>query len=184
MQNYLTNEGNMPLDRYQIQWEGQTIDLAWDSESRNAVLLNTLPPHCVPVDFVSEAAQFSHILLNGRSLRLESPHRSEDGVLNFRCNGMGYRLPIMTRQEVIIGRIHGNYAHQKKQSALKAPMPGLVLRVLVEEGQFLKAGEPLLVLESMKMENVLRSTFEARVSQILVKPTQTVEKGQVLINFL
>ena len=62
-------------------------------------------------------------------------------------------------------------------------MPGLVLQVLAMEGQQLEAGDPLLVLESMKMENVLRCSESVQIAQIRVTPGQTVDKGQALINF-
>ncbi|MEO7984948.1 MAG: biotin/lipoyl-containing protein [Gemmatimonadales bacterium] len=66
---------------------------------------------------------------------------------------------------------------------LKAPMPGLVLRVLVEPGQSVAAGTGAVVLEAMKMENELRATATAVISAVRVEPGQTVEKGQVLVEF-
>ena len=64
---------------------------------------------------------------------------------------------------------------------LKAPMPGLVLRVEVEIGQRVTAGTGLVVLEAMKMENEIRSTQDGIVQRILVKPGQAVEKGAELV---
>lgn len=66
---------------------------------------------------------------------------------------------------------------------LKAPMPGLVLSVEVEEGQQVAKGEPLLVLEAMKMENVLKAEQDAVVKGIGAEIGQAVEKNQVLIEF-
>lgn len=66
---------------------------------------------------------------------------------------------------------------------LKAPMPGLVVRVTVTDGQLVQAGEGLIVLEAMKMENELRSPAAGTVAAIRVVPGQAVEKGQVLIEF-
>jgi biotin carboxyl carrier protein len=66
---------------------------------------------------------------------------------------------------------------------LKAPMPGLVLRVLVESGQSVAAGTGAVVLEAMKMENELRATAAAVISAVRVEPGQAVEKGQVLVEF-
>lgn len=67
------------------------------------------------------------------------------------------------------------------QAVLKAPMPGLVLRVLVDVGELVVAGTALLSLEAMKMENELKATGPGVVATILVTPGQAVEKGQLLL---
>ena len=64
---------------------------------------------------------------------------------------------------------------------LKAPMPGLVVRVLAVVGADVVAGEPLVVMEAMKMENELRAPSAGRVSVVRVKPGDAVEKGSVLV---
>ncbi len=64
---------------------------------------------------------------------------------------------------------------------LKAPMPGLVVRVLVEPGQKVTEGASLLVLEAMKMENQLKATGPASIERIHVQAGQAVEKGTVLV---
>lgn len=66
---------------------------------------------------------------------------------------------------------------------LKAPMPGLVVRVLVEPGARVAAGAGLLVLEAMKMENELRAVADGTVRAVLARRGQAVEKGQVLLEF-
>ncbi|MGQ0702497.1 MAG: biotin/lipoyl-containing protein [Gemmatimonadales bacterium] len=66
---------------------------------------------------------------------------------------------------------------------LKAPMPGLVIRVLVESGQEVAAGASVVVLEAMKMENELKASGAGVVDQVLVTAGQTVERGQVLVRF-
>lgn len=64
---------------------------------------------------------------------------------------------------------------------IRAPMPGLVARVLVEPGSPVAAGAGVLVLEAMKMENELRTTAAGVVAAIRVSAGETVEKGQVLV---
>lgn len=68
-------------------------------------------------------------------------------------------------------------------AALKAPMPGLVLRVLVAVGDRVATGTPLLALEAMKMENELKATGAGVVSTVLVRAGEAVEKGQKLLEF-
>ncbi len=64
---------------------------------------------------------------------------------------------------------------------IKSPMAGVVVKVLVSEGQKINAGDPVLVFEAMKMENELRSEFSGRVSKVLVKEGDAIETGQDLI---
>ena len=66
---------------------------------------------------------------------------------------------------------------------LKAPMPGLVVRVLVQPGQTVAAGEGLVVLEAMKMENELKAGGPGIVDRIEVVTGQAVEKGTPLVTF-
>ncbi|GAB4241660.1 MAG: acetyl-CoA carboxylase biotin carboxyl carrier protein subunit [Ekhidna sp.] len=66
---------------------------------------------------------------------------------------------------------------------IKAPMPGAILNILTEEGNEVKEGDHLLVLEAMKMENVIKSPGEGKVSKIHVSEKDNVEKNQVLITF-
>ncbi len=68
-------------------------------------------------------------------------------------------------------------------TALRAPMPGLVVRVQVEAGQPVAAGIGVVVLEAMKMENELRAPVAATVRAIRVRAGEVVEKGQVLVEF-
>jgi len=66
---------------------------------------------------------------------------------------------------------------------VRAPMPGLVVRLGVEVGQSVPAGHGVVVLEAMKMENELRAPAPGVVRAVLVRPGQPVEKGEVLVEF-
>jgi biotin carboxyl carrier protein len=67
-----------------------------------------------------------------------------------------------------------------QSGALLAPMPGLVVQVLVAEGDTVEADQPLLVIESMKMQMQMRSTCPGKVTSLPVVPGQQVDKGQIL----
>ncbi len=71
-----------------------------------------------------------------------------------------------------------------KINEIKAPMPGLVLDIRVAEGDAVKKGDTILVLEAMKMENSIKSPTDGLVKKISVKKGLAVEKNQVLINFV
>lgn len=66
-------------------------------------------------------------------------------------------------------------------ASVRAPMPGLVVKVEVEEGQQVTRGQGTVIVEAMKMENELTAEADARVARVLVSPGETVEKGQILV---
>jgi biotin carboxyl carrier protein len=72
-------------------------------------------------------------------------------------------------------------AERGAAGAVKAIMPGKIVRVLVQEGDEVKAGQVVAILEAMKMENELAAPAAGRVQQVLVKPGATVEQGQSLV---
>ncbi len=70
---------------------------------------------------------------------------------------------------------------QVNHGAISAPMPGMVIDVLVKEGQRVDSGEPLVILESMKMQMQLRSPFSGQISRVAVENKVQVEKGTLLV---
>ncbi|PLV59417.1 biotin/lipoyl-containing protein [Thermotoga sp. KOL6] len=71
-----------------------------------------------------------------------------------------------------------------EEKLVKAPMAGIVLKVLVKEGQEVKVGDKLLIFEAMKMENELQSEFSGVVKEIFVKEGDNIETGQILLKIV
>ena len=69
-----------------------------------------------------------------------------------------------------------------EQENASAPMPGQVLKILVTAGQHISAGDPLLILEAMKMEQTLRASMDGVVEAVLVKQGDVVAPGDVLVH--
>ena len=76
-----------------------------------------------------------------------------------------------------------DYTSEKKVSNLKAPMSGLIVDVIVKNGISVKTGDPLLILEAMKMENLIKAPNDLSIKNICVTPGDTVEKNELLIEF-
>jgi len=72
-------------------------------------------------------------------------------------------------------------ASSKQVKEIKAPMPGLVLEIAVTDGQQVKEGDRILILEAMKMENSILIHADATIKKVAVAAGQAVEKGQVLV---
>ena len=100
-----------------------------------------------------------------------------------KINGYISSIKLTKPVDETIEKLGINKQIQQSSNLLKAPMPGLILEILVQKGDFVKKGDSMIVLEAMKMENILSSTVDGIIKEINVKPQQTVEKNNVLIKF-
>jgi biotin carboxyl carrier protein len=123
-----------------------------------------------------------HILQNNKSYNAEIVSINlEEKILQIRVNENVYQVQVKNRMDLLLSKMGMTNAASQKANDLKAPMPGLVLKINVEEGQVVKKGDSLLILEAMKMENVLKAAGDGVVKAIKVKQRDAVEKGQLLI---
>lgn len=90
---------------------------------------------------------------------------------------------ISTPLDRVLTKLGMDQATSETVSEVKAPMPGSILEILVSQGDTVKQDDKLLVLEAMKMENVIKAPCDAVVSEVHIKITDNVEKNQVLISF-
>lgn len=123
-----------------------------------------------------------HLALDGGSevLAVEALGR---GLWGVGCRGERHELEVIDERTRHIRSLTGGGARASGPAVLKAPMPGMVMKVSVEPGQRVEAGAALVVLEAMKMENELRAPVAAVVKGVPVQAGQAVEKGQVLVEF-
>jgi biotin carboxyl carrier protein len=101
--------------------------------------------------------------------------------LTLSINGQNVTISVKEPIDQLLSSMGLDLAAMKKAEPVKAPMPGMILKVLVEPGQQINKGDGLLILEAMKMENVLKATGPATVKAIKVTEKTAVEKGAVLI---
>ncbi len=98
-------------------------------------------------------------------------------------NGKRTTVTLETRADQYLKSLGMDKAMVKKMSVLKSPMPGLIHGIQVAEGQSVTTGEPLIILEAMKMENVIKAAGDGVVKRIHVTERSSVEKNQLLISF-
>jgi acetyl/propionyl-CoA carboxylase alpha subunit len=123
-----------------------------------------------------------HILHNSKSYTAELIETDESAkLLTVRVNGNTYRIAIEDKYDALLHQLGMDKLLTPKVNDLKAPMPGMVLDVLVTEGQVIKKGDNLVVLEAMKMENNLKAQHDAKVKKVKVSKGTRVEKNEVLI---
>jgi biotin carboxyl carrier protein len=99
-------------------------------------------------------------------------------------NGQVKQVRILRDLDVMIEKMGLNTKNATKQSLMVAPMPGLVTEIKITIGQHVEKGTPLLILEAMKMENVIAAPHDATVKEINVRVGQAVERGFPLLEFL
>lgn len=99
-----------------------------------------------------------------------------------RVNGNSYTVGLKDQFDALLHQLGMDTMNSTKVNDIKAPMPGLVLKVLVAEGEVIKKGDGLLILEAMKMENIIKAPTDSTIKAIKIKPTDKVEKNQILIN--
>jgi pyruvate carboxylase subunit B len=123
-------------------------------------------------------------LNNGGLLLLRQENKSRELHVMPQGNSV---YAIMVNGRHLIAQVEKNCDKPKKrkeqanQGAISAPMPGMVVDVLVDEGQQVESGQPLIILESMKMQMQLRAPFPGQVCKVAVASKDQVEKGALLV---
>src|SRR6478609_2323778 len=152
---YKVEEGQPYLDEKLLEWDISKID-----------------------------AQMYHVIRDGKSYRAELVSwNKEQKTFVFRIEGFEVETTVQDKFDLLLEKMGINDGAAQKMKELKAPMPGLIIGISVEEGQKIEAGTPLIVLEAMKMENIIRAQGEGIVKKVNVKAGDSVEKNQVLIVF-
>ena len=135
-------------------------------------------------DKVKVSDGYFHILYQNKSYRAEVV--TADKVtksFTFKINGKNYTVELKDKFDLLLEKMGMNSAAAGKINHIKAPMPGLIIELKVKTGDLVKPGDQLLILEAMKMENILKSQGEGIVKNVKVKKGDIVEKGQVLVEF-
>lgn len=103
--------------------------------------------------------------------------------MTIKINNHPYHIRLQDKLDMMLKSLGMDAGQTSKVNELKAPMPGLVLEIRVKAGDNVKKGDPLLVLEAMKMENILKSPADGTIQKVHVQKSAAVEKNQILINF-
>ncbi len=123
-----------------------------------------------------------HLLENHRSFKAEILQKDfYNKKYQIKINANIYEVAISNNLDMLIEKMGLSLGSALKMSDIKAPMPGLILDVNVKEGDEVKEGDYLLVLEAMKMENTLTAPGDGIIKSVKVEKGQTVDKNQLLI---
>lgn len=184
-----TNTTSRPGSRYVVSLLGERHDV--EVRSDGTVLIDGRPAHaslastnCTQSagrERVQVGGGYS-LLLDGASFALRT-HGGRGGAWHLELDGRGFSAEVLDPRAHRIRRLSAKAGADSKVVPLRAPMPGLVVQVAVDEGEEVEAGDTVLIVEAMKMENELRAPAAARVKRLLAAPGDAVEKGQLLVEF-
>ena len=148
-----------------------------------------LGPEGIEVDGVPVSAQLEEVegtpiylvTMGGTLHRLAVRRRDGTGQYSIWTDAHRFEVEALDERRRTIRDMTGMGVVSTGPAPLLAPMPGLVVRVNVQPGDLVQAGQPLVVMEAMKMENELRSTSGGVVKAVRVQPGAAVEKGATLV---
>ena len=135
-------------------------------------------------DVVEVSNGYFHILINRKSYRAEVV-KADPASKSFamKINGKVYSVTLKDKFDLLLEKMGMNNGSSGKANHVKAPMPGLIIDLRVKEGDTVMPGDALLILEAMKMENMIKASAQSIVKSVKVKKGDSVEKNQVLIEF-
>lgn len=140
--------------------------------------------HAIHADIVRINDRTFHILHKGRSYNAELIQiNREEKSCSVKVGTTIYSMEITDQFDELLHQLGMDNLKAAKVSEVKAPMPGLVIRILVAEGDEVEKGGNLFVLEAMKMENIIKAPADVKIRSIKVKSGDKVEKNQVVMVF-
>jgi len=144
--------------------------------------ISVTPEDIVELDLIKTSDGSYHAVLGGQSYSISVQDINYGNrTIDLIINGSSYHLNIKGSTEQMIEKMGFNTIDTSSDSNIKAPMPGLVLKVLVTIGQKVNEGDHLCILEAMKMENVLKSPSTGILKSIHVENGASVNKGDILM---
>ncbi len=134
------------------------------------------------LDKIQTAENQYHLLKNDQSFRVTVLKADFDQKsFHLLVNDRSYHITIQDEFDQLVARLGLSKSSVQQVNRVTAPMPGLVLEVAVKAGQEVEKGDALLILEAMKMENVIKSAGAGIVKAIHIEKGKAVEKGELLV---
>lgn len=165
---------------YTIRSGNQSFNVQLDPKATRG----TLNEETVSFDLASVGENALSLIMNNISYTVQVVKADfKNKTFSIVVNGREYEVTAKDEFDVLLDQMGLASLNQQKVNTLKAPMPGLVLDVLVAPGQEVTKDTPLIILEAMKMENVLKSPGDGKVKSLGIKKGDAVEKNHILLTF-
>ena len=136
------------------------------------------------IDAIQTSPNSYHILKDNKSIKAEVIEKDFfRKTYTIKIDNSSYEVVISDSLDLLIGEMGFAFSSSRDIDSISAPMPGLILEIHVRIGQAVNEDDPLLILEAMKMENVITSPRDGIIKNISVKKSEAVDKNQLLIEF-
>lgn len=155
---------------YQIEFEKNNVRV--NNESHTLDIIEIEKQKKLHLIYKNKSYYFEVVQLDKETNSCLIKHRGK--IIN---------VQIKDKFDLLLDSLGMDATASKKINSLKAPMPGLVLSTKVQPGDVVKKGDALLILEAMKMENVIKSPTDGVIKIVHIADKNTVDKNQILITF-
>lgn len=136
------------------------------------------------VDLVELRDGHFHVIKDNKSYSAALvSFNTEEKLLVLNIKGTEYEVSIKDKNDLLLQQLGISSQSSSVVQSVKAPMPGLIINISVNIGDEVKKGDSLLILEAMKMENVIKSPRDGKIKKINTELRKAVEKNQVLLEF-
>jgi biotin carboxyl carrier protein len=163
--------------KYFVTVNGRDYDIECNEQSPALIRVNG---KTIPFDFRQGThPENVHLIYNHQSLMfwMENNHEGYQA----HCLGHDFNITVEDEKTRRLKTVLKAGGGRGVAGIVKASMPGMIVKTMVEVGQVVHKGQGLVIVEAMKMENEVKSPIDGKVSEIKVKPLQAVEKGEVLL---
>ncbi|MCB0752606.1 MAG: hypothetical protein KDC52_14135, partial [Ignavibacteriae bacterium] len=130
---------------------------------------------------ISELSPYTFKLIVNNKIYHITATKLENNKFSFLVDGHYFETFVRSRLEEEAAKILNLNSQKSGKRNIFSPMPGLIVKLNKKVGDEIQADEPLILLEAMKMENVIKSPLTGKITEILIKEGSSVEKNQVLV---
>lgn len=135
------------------------------------------------LDIEKKEGHFYRLAYKGKTYNVQVLPGDNEKKPKIRVNGLSYETELIDKYDELIKSLGMESMTKVEIKELKSPMPGLVIKIDVKPGDVIAKGDPIMILEAMKMENIIKSRGEGTIAEVYVKEGIAVEKNELLVRF-
>ncbi len=163
--------------QFESEINGEVFGVELNDQLTEAVVEDTK----VPLEIIVQGS--GRILLrSGTKLYKIDNIEVDERNVSFSINGTYFETTVKDEQDLLLEKLGFHAGAAASAGSLNAPMPGKILELLISDGETVEEGQPVLILEAMKMENELKSPSNGVISKLHIQQGDNVEKNQILID--
>ena len=135
------------------------------------------------LDIEREEGHFYHLEKDGKIYNVQVLPGDDIKKPKIRVNGVTYDTELIDKYDELVKKLGMENLTKVEIKELKSPMPGLVIEINVKVRDVISKGDPIMILEAMKMENSIKSKGDGTIAEVYVNKGQAVEKNELLVRF-